>query len=411
MSGLPYIKIAGGTTPADPNDPRTFPEIFNPLVDGVEALESDITGKANTAHDHDASDIVSGTFTVAQGGTGRSTLTSGSFLVGNEAGQVNLRTPAEVLTDIGGVAKSGDTLTGHLTLHADPTLNLHAATKQYVDENGGGVALEIAETEPTDTEVLWVNDQEAATSPLPTGGASGSLMAKATATDGDTVWLDAELPLAYDISGRRLYLDMTALLTANAPLAFDPATKTLSIDTSGLVDVLTPLQKDVDGTISINANDLVYASHPIQYDANTRTISLDMVAIEDNFASQFGYLETDVNNALATMEGSYLPSELVEITELTPTVGAVSVDFAGTGYREQSITGDVSYDATNLEAGKTITVKITADTVDRTVTFDADWKFVSVKPETVPADQTAILTLTAFGTTADTCIAAWAVTE
>jgi len=33
----------------------------------------------------------------------------------------------------GKVAKAGDTMTGALTLHADPSSNLHAATKQYVD--------------------------------------------------------------------------------------------------------------------------------------------------------------------------------------------------------------------------------------------------------------------------------------
>ena len=39
-----------------------------------------------------------------------------------------------VATDIGTkVSKSGDSMTGALTLAADPTLNLHAATKQYVD--------------------------------------------------------------------------------------------------------------------------------------------------------------------------------------------------------------------------------------------------------------------------------------
>lgn len=31
------------------------------------------------------------------------------------------------------VAKAGDTMTGYLTLHADPSDKLHAATKQYVD--------------------------------------------------------------------------------------------------------------------------------------------------------------------------------------------------------------------------------------------------------------------------------------
>lgn len=39
-----------------------------------------------------------------------------------------------ITTSIGEkVAKAGDTMTGFLTLHADPTSNLHAATKQYVD--------------------------------------------------------------------------------------------------------------------------------------------------------------------------------------------------------------------------------------------------------------------------------------
>lgn len=422
---MAYVKIAGGTTPADPNDPRTFPAIYNPLVDGVESLETEITGKADTAHDHDASDVVSGRFTVTQGGTGRSTLTSGSFLVGNAAGQVALRTPAEVLSDIGGVAKSGDTLTGHLLLHADPTLNLHAATKQYVDENGGGVALEVSDTEPTDTEVLWVNDQEGAESPLPNGGTAGELIAKASATDGDVAWMGLELPLAYDVPGRRVYLDMTELLNTQAPLSFDPSTKTLSLDASGLTDVLSPLQKDVNGTISVNANELVHASYPIVYDPNSRTISLNMQAIEDNFESRFGYLETDVNNAIALvdpklvevdqaitdMEGAYLPASLVEVSQIVTSDGAVDINFAGTGYREQSITGNVDYTASGYTAGKTITVKIATDTVERNVTFDAAWKFVSEKPELIPADQTAILTLTAFGTTADSCVAAWAVTE
>jgi microcystin-dependent protein len=34
---------------------------------------------------------------------------------------------------LGAVARSGDTMTGFLTLHAHPTANMHAATKQYVD--------------------------------------------------------------------------------------------------------------------------------------------------------------------------------------------------------------------------------------------------------------------------------------
>jgi len=47
------------------------------------------------------------------------------------SGVVDLGT---VITDISGkLDKSGGTMTGALTLPADPTNNLHAATKQYVD--------------------------------------------------------------------------------------------------------------------------------------------------------------------------------------------------------------------------------------------------------------------------------------
>jgi hypothetical protein len=45
----------------------------------------------------------------------------------------------EVLSNLTGLQLSGGTLTGFLTLHADPTNALHAATKQYVDANGGSI--------------------------------------------------------------------------------------------------------------------------------------------------------------------------------------------------------------------------------------------------------------------------------
>lgn len=44
---------------------------------------------------------------------------------------MGMREIAQQLT--GFIKKKGDTMTGFLTLHADPTANMHAATKQYVD--------------------------------------------------------------------------------------------------------------------------------------------------------------------------------------------------------------------------------------------------------------------------------------
>jgi hypothetical protein len=85
---------------------------------------------------------------------------------------VNLVVPNENLqviatrnyVDTNTVASSGDTMTGFLTLHSNPTSNLHAATKQYVD---AAVA--------SDADIKWVgltgdpNASLAAYSTLPKG--------------------------------------------------------------------------------------------------------------------------------------------------------------------------------------------------------------------------------------------------
>jgi hypothetical protein len=82
-----------------------------------------------------------------------------------EVEQINTSIEAEETARIAGdalkVAKAGDTMTGALTLNADPTNNLHAATKQYVDASN-----------------------------LPAGGADGQVLAKASGTDFDAEWID-----------------------------------------------------------------------------------------------------------------------------------------------------------------------------------------------------------------------------
>jgi len=39
------------------------------------------------------------------------------------------------------LSKTGDTMTGFLTLHADPTSNLHASTKKYVDDTTASITI------------------------------------------------------------------------------------------------------------------------------------------------------------------------------------------------------------------------------------------------------------------------------
>ena len=102
-------------------------------------IDTLLQNKANSNHSHAAENITSGTLAVARGGTGKSSVTSGNFLVGNGTGAMTEKTPAQVLSAIGAAASghnhddkyyteaevnqllqnylplSGGTLTGNLT--------------------------------------------------------------------------------------------------------------------------------------------------------------------------------------------------------------------------------------------------------------------------------------------------------
>lgn len=75
------------------------------------------------------------TYAVAasKGGTGRTYVTAGNYLVGNGTDEMKMKTPEEVLSDIGALSTAGGTMTGELTLSGAPTSGQHAATKAYVD--------------------------------------------------------------------------------------------------------------------------------------------------------------------------------------------------------------------------------------------------------------------------------------
>jgi len=55
------------------------------------------------------------------------------------------------------IAKSGDTMSGPLTLPADPTLPMQAATRQYVDANAGGGGVVVSDiTSPSGVELKMI---------------------------------------------------------------------------------------------------------------------------------------------------------------------------------------------------------------------------------------------------------------
>lgn len=78
-------------------------------------------------------------------------------------------------------------------------------------------------------------------------------------------------------------------------------------------------------------------------------------------------------------------------------------------YRTISLTGNLTFTTSNLANGRTLVLRLIADSTARNLTFPAGWKFIGVKPTNIAASKTAILSLSFFGTADTDCIAAYGV--
>jgi hypothetical protein len=114
-----------------------------------------------------------------------------------------------------------------------------------------------------------------------------------------------------------------------------------------------------------------------------------------------------------TFSGEIIANGQVRLPPTTlGTTGTINIDFAGASYRTQAaLTGAVTYTASNYEAGRSVTIRVTNGATLRTLAFPTNWKFVGAKPASIAVSKVGILTVTSFGTTEADCVAAWAVQE
>lgn len=110
----------------------------------------------------------------------------------------------------------------------------------------------------------------------------------------------------------------------------------------------------------------------------------------------------------STLNTTTFPNVIITPTALSYSA-TTDIDFDGNGFRTLSLTGDVTFTTSNKAAGKTVTVKILADSSTRNFTFPS-WHFVgAAAPASIAASKTAVVTVTAFGTLDTDCVAAYAV--
>lgn len=92
------------------------------------------------------------------------------------------------------------------------------------------------------------------------------------------------------------------------------------------------------------------------------------------------------------------------------TTGTVNLDFASLNgtYQTITLTGNPTFTTSNLAAGRTVTLILTAGGSSRTLAFPA-WVFVgAAAPTTLASGKVGVFTVTATSTTDASCVATYA---
>jgi hypothetical protein len=120
-------------------------------------------------------------------------------------------------------------------------------------------------------------------------------------------------------------------------------------------------------------------------------------------------------SALLPLAGGALTGEVTTTKQIASavdsfgTTGSIDLDFAESMLATTgTLTGDITFTGTGYAAGRSITIRVVNGGTSRNVAFPAGWVFVGTKPTTIVANKTAVLTVTAFGITEASCVAAWA---
>lgn len=292
-----------------------------------------------------------------------------SAVTPTELGYVSGVTSA-IQTQLNGkVDVAGDTMTGFLTLNADPTSALHAATKQYVDAAIGAPALndvtDVVITTPADNEVLaydngsgnWINQTAAEaglatasdltthtgstsnphstslsnlTDTTITGGAKGDLL-----VHNGTAWVDLTV-------GTDGYV-LTASSAATEGVAWSAAAgggSDFFVD-DGTTPTTTP-------TVTSSTDGLAIGSGAVT------TTGADAISVGKSYASGAGSIAIQIGNSTSSY-GAQGPKAIAigDTAKVTTANGTANAVFGG---QINSITGTGVSDANTIVGGWTNTI-------------------------------------------------------
>ena len=112
----------------------------------------------------------------------------------------------------------------------------------------------------------------------------------------------------------------------------------------------------------------------------------------------------------STFTQSLTAQNFVPSVSALGTSGTIDLDFSGNGFRTQpALTGNIAYTGSSYGVGRSVTVRVINGSTTRNLSFPVNWVFLGIRPLSIAANKTAILTVTSFGTTEADCVAAWAI--
>ena len=133
------------------------------------------------------------------------------------------------------------------------------------------------------------------------------------------------------------------------------------------------------------------------------------MALPKTFTGGERLFAQDLNDNFEDLDARATALESAALIVETAGSDSITLNFSEDRIVTRTATGNITITGASYTAGKSITLRVVGDGSSRTLSFPANWKFVSFKPTSIAANKTGVLAVTSFGVTDGDAVAAWAV--
>jgi len=254
------------------------------------------------------------------------------------------------------VNRSGDTMTGFLTLNADPTSSAHAATKNYVDSLSAGVDPKEAVRAATIADLSATY----ATSP-----SNGRFTSAPTSIDGVSLNIGNRVLVKEQTDAKQngIYVyDAVSQLTRSADMDGTPSSEVsagnYTLVTAGTNNSGKGFVVLGEGTLTLNTDDINWSEFSFSAGANTFLSNLTApVAINQDVTPDTNNTK-DIGSTLFTFAEGHINN--VDTENIRTTTGLTTVDITNRKLIDSASTDSIDWQNRLLKSGATTKLNWTA---------------------------------------------------